>query len=67
MKNKENQSSVEQRDNDDFYNIMFLNELKNLNKNEKMIINFIHILEKNVNESLNIVKIVETAFYQFKH
>ena len=46
---------------------MFLNELKNFNKNEKMIINFIHILKKNVDEFLNIMKIVKTAFYQFKH
>ena len=46
---------------------MFSNELKNFNKNEKMTINFIHISEKNVDEFLNIMKTVKTAFHQFKH
>ena len=67
MKNKENQSSAKQRNNDDFYNIMFLNELKNFNKNKKMTTNFIHISKKDVDEFLNMIKIIKTALHQFKH
>ena len=46
---------------------MFLNELKNLNKDEKMITNFIHISEKDVDEFLNMVKTIKITFYQLKH
>ena len=67
MKNKENQSLTKQRNNNDFYNITFLNELKNFNKNEKMTTNFIHILKKDVDEFLNIIKIIKTALCQLKH
>ena len=67
MKNKENQSSAKQKDNDDLYNVTFSNELKNLNKNEKMTTNSIHTLKKDVDESLNMMKTAETAFCQFKH
>ena len=32
-----------------------------------MIINFIHISEKNVNESLNIMKTVKITLHQLEH
>ena len=46
---------------------MFLNELKNVNKNEKMITDSIHISEKDVDEFLNMMKTAETAFCQLEH
>ena len=43
LKNEKNQLSFKQKDIENFYNFMFSNESKNINKNKKMIINFIHI------------------------
>ena len=46
---------------------MFLNELKNFNKDKKMTIDFIHILKKNVNEFLNMMKTIKVTFCQLEH